>query len=334
MDLDDGEAMRAATKMLPETKRIALLAGSAPSDRAVYDGAERFIRQKMPGIEIIPLIGQSVPSLQSRVETLPKHTIVYLTQFSYDSEGRNMTLAAVTSALASRSNSPFFSGSTLSLGSGIVGGPLNSFERGGQYLGLQLAQVLKGARPDNLPIASVPHLQAVDWRELKRWNIPESRLPAGTELRFRKLTLWEEHRSAIVSFATAILLQGIIIGALLTERRRRNRADQKAHANEELNRAILSSASGRVAILNQAGQVLRLSEHWNFDGNATWLPEVSVGADYLSAWRTWGRLAEGKEQVLASIKSVLEGRESSSVVECGISLPPENGRWVRSGLSA
>jgi signal transduction histidine kinase len=68
---------------------------------------------------------------------------------------------------------------------------------------------------------------AFDWRELDRWRIPESRLPAGAEVRFRPPSLWEQHRAVILAGAAIVLLQAALISALLLQHARRRRAEKE-----------------------------------------------------------------------------------------------------------
>src|SRR4029077_7821245 len=67
-----------------------------------------------------------------------------------------------------------------------------------------------------------------DWRELERWGISESRLPAGSEIRFRQPSLWEQYRWQISLVAVVILLQAVLIAGLLYEHRRRRTAEEAA----------------------------------------------------------------------------------------------------------
>ena len=69
-----------------------------------------------------------------------------------------------------------------------------------------------------------------DWRELRRWGIPESRLPAGSVVRHRSPSLWQEHKLAVLGSIGALLLQSLLIGGLLYQRRRRP-AGRRATAN-------------------------------------------------------------------------------------------------------
>ena len=63
-----------------------------------------------------------------------------------------------------------------------------------------------------------------DWRQLQRWDISEASLPAGSEVRFRLQTMWEQYRWQMIAILLAVLVQAAVIGWLLFERYRRRRA--------------------------------------------------------------------------------------------------------------
>ena len=67
-----------------------------------------------------------------------------------------------------------------------------------------------------------------DWRQLQRWGITESKLPAGGEIRFHELSIWEQYKTQILAITGAILAQAILIGWLLHERQYRQRAERTA----------------------------------------------------------------------------------------------------------
>jgi signal transduction histidine kinase len=74
-----------------------------------------------------------------------------------------------------------------------------------------------------------------DWRQMQRWKISESSLPAGSEIRFRQPTVWDQYREQIIAICSALVLQAGLIAWLLNERRRRNRAEiQSREAIAEL----------------------------------------------------------------------------------------------------
>jgi C4-dicarboxylate-specific signal transduction histidine kinase len=65
----------------------------------------------------------------------------------------------------------------------------------------------------------------VDWRQLSRWGINESRIPAGTLVLFREPSIWQQYGGYILTAAGLVLVQSILIVALLYERRGRHRAE-------------------------------------------------------------------------------------------------------------
>jgi signal transduction histidine kinase len=72
---------------------------------------------------------------------------------------------------------------------------------------------------------------------LRRWNIDEASLPAGSIVQFREPTVWQQYRWYIIPAAAFGALQAIFIAVLLVNGRRlhrahaeRRRAEESAHA--------------------------------------------------------------------------------------------------------
>jgi C4-dicarboxylate-specific signal transduction histidine kinase len=72
-----------------------------------------------------------------------------------------------------------------------------------------------------------------DWRQLRRWNLDESRLPSNSVLRYQTLSIWQTYKWYILVGVTALVLQtGLMIG-LLVNRAQRRRAEQARRESEE-----------------------------------------------------------------------------------------------------
>jgi signal transduction histidine kinase len=67
-----------------------------------------------------------------------------------------------------------------------------------------------------------------DWRALERWGIDPKRLPAGSEIRYRLPSLWDEHRALIMTAIGILVLQAALVIGLLWQRIRRRRAEEEA----------------------------------------------------------------------------------------------------------
>lgn len=316
MDNGHEDTIQAALHLLPETRHVALIGGAAEADRIAHRQTEELIRSQFPGIDLISLDALTLEELKSRVSELPPATIIYDSEVSFDRNGRRLNMPELVTALHPVANRPIFSKSTLAFGIGIVGGPMNSYGLGGEYTGQVLAKVLAGAQPETLPLVRVPKLMAVDWRELKRWNIPESAVPKDTEIRFRQVTLWEKHQVAILAIAGAILVQILVIGILLLEKRKRALADRGARSHAELNRAILASLTGRIAIVDQAGRIIRVSSNWHSSEDEMPFQNLRAGLNYSDVWRDWKELVDGQEALFGLLQSVLAGERNTGLVLC------------------
>jgi signal transduction histidine kinase len=87
-------------------------------------------------------------------------------------------------------------------------------------------RMLGGEAPSNIKVPVVETSAAIfDWRELQRWNINESLLPAGSDIQFRSPTAWEQYRMQIIAICAALLVQTALIVGLIYEQRRRHRAE-------------------------------------------------------------------------------------------------------------
>ncbi len=67
-----------------------------------------------------------------------------------------------------------------------------------------------------------------DWRQLQRWKIAESRLPAGSQVYFREPSAWEKYRWQVATVSSVVVFQAMLIAGLLYERRRRQFAEVEA----------------------------------------------------------------------------------------------------------
>jgi signal transduction histidine kinase len=114
-------------------------------------------------------------------------------------------------------------------------------------------EILNGAPASSVRVpVQLPSRPLYDWRELQRWGISESRLPAGSEVRFGRPSLWTEYRTVVMVAAGAIAIQAILIVGLLFERRARLRAEIESRKNLTLaadtsRRVTMSALSGSMA---------------------------------------------------------------------------------------
>src|SRR5260370_40278253 len=104
-----------------------------------------------------------------------------------------------------------------------------SFSEDGAEAAKLVLRVLAGTEPSGPSMLEVQTNKVLfDWRQMQRWGISESSLPAGSEIQFRDPTAWQRYRWQIVTIATALLVQTLLIAGLFYERHRRHHAESKS----------------------------------------------------------------------------------------------------------
>jgi two-component system sensor histidine kinase UhpB len=76
-------------------------------------------------------------------------------------------------------------------------------------------------------------MNRIDARQLRRWHISQSRIPAGSEVSFRELDLWEQYPWQIAGVSSLILFQFLLITALFFQRARRQAAEMALRVSYE-----------------------------------------------------------------------------------------------------
>ena len=229
-----------ALSLHPDTKRVVVITGVGEWDNYWRGEAQRQFRPMEGSVEFSYLVGLSIQELQKKLGSLPPHTIVFFVSSTQDSSGGNLGNLEVLKQISPASNSPIYGTADSHLGLGIVGGLLLSFEAFGTAGGELGLRVLAGEKPEQIAPHGVPAVPMFDWRELKRWGIEQSSLPAGSIVRFRQISFWEEDKWFIIIAISAIFLEALLIARLLYTQRRRRQAEA-----ERKHQALIARAAHR-----------------------------------------------------------------------------------------
>ncbi len=227
--LDIAGTISAAKSLHPSHNRILILSGSSSQELASRKAIEEAIHGMNTGLQIEAISGLPRKELLSTIEAIEAETIVLMLNYDEDTQGNHYSTVEIMDELSDRSPAPVYGLYDTLLGHGIVGGSLASPESQGQLAGSIAVRVLKGERPEDIPITGLETVQMqFDARQLERWNIPESVLPAGSRVLYREPTFWEQFGHYVLPATIAILLQSGIIVALLINRSRRFTAEREA----------------------------------------------------------------------------------------------------------
>jgi PAS domain S-box-containing protein len=314
-----------ALRLRPGTKHVALVTGIAFSDVVA---SEQVLRNALkPYLEMLGLIDLTRLPMQetlARVGSLPPDTIVLYGSIFNDGEGRSFVPREALSLVSRAANAPVFGLYESYLGYGIVGGDLVSWEHLGREAATLALRILGGESPGSIPFAGEhAYVSLYDWRELKRWNIPESAVPPGSEIRYREPSLWRDHKRTVVGMIALMFVESFLIMGLVVNLRMRRRAERALLESEERVRLAASSAGAGLWSLDVNTERLWASdkarELFGFALNEPLSYEMVVEAIH----------PEDREQVRQSVRQAIEA-EQEVLVEYRIALPDGTTRLIAS----
>ena len=232
-----------AIQLHPDLQHVFVVSGVSDADRFYQDLARAQFRAFDGRLDFTYSSGLAMPDLLRRVAGLPRQTIVYFLSFHDDGHGSKFDELKALDQVAAVANVPTYVWIDTSEGHGSVGGSVLNVEREAGAVANVALRVLKGESPESIPVREIDaNITQFDWRQLQRWGISETRLPAGSLIRFRQPSLWDQYKFYIVGAAGVAVLQTTLIAGLLVQRVRRRRVEGALRESEERFRLMADTA--------------------------------------------------------------------------------------------
>jgi PAS domain S-box-containing protein len=259
MDVDLHGTIDLALRLRPDTKNAAVIVGTAETDR--YWGAliDRDLRQHQPRLTVVDLIGLPPDQLLKQVSALPSHTAVFFQAIPEEEAQPAIGTNEIVSTIAQQF--PTYCFVNRCLGRGVIGGSYPNSVEQEIDAGELAARILSGEIPENIPVVhGPPALVHVDWRQLQRWIIPESALPPGAIISYRRPTTWERYRKYIGVVLLLVLVQAMLIIGLLWQRARNRKADLSLRESEKRFRLVADTTPALIWMCDKEGTVTYLND--------------------------------------------------------------------------
>ena len=231
--LDMKSTIDVAIHLHPDLRQVFVVSGASDTDRVYQDLARAQFRAFDGRLAFTYSSGLAVPDLLRRVSELPQHTIVYFVSFFEDGHGSKFDELKALDRVAAAANVPTYAWIDARASSGSVGGTVLNVESAAGALARVALRVLAGESPESIPVREIdPTITQFDWRQLRRWGISETRLPAGSLIRFREPSLWAQYKFYVVGATSVLVLQTALITGLLVQRTRRRRVENALRGSE------------------------------------------------------------------------------------------------------
>ena len=252
-----------ALRLHPDTDNIAIITGKSDIETFWLGELHSELLHHRNKIREIDLVDLPTEEIVQRVDQLPPKTIVFFElqprESIHPAVGVQDALAQTGQRLPTYCIFPY-----RCVGHGAVAGIESSGRDEVITLAASLAaRILSGEKVDNIPVVHPSGTQTLaDWRQLHRWNIPESALPKDTRFYNRDQTLWERDRRYIISGIALIVIQVLLIAGLLLQRARQRKAEAVLRESEKRFRVMADATPALVWMCDAQGKVAYLNDRW------------------------------------------------------------------------
>jgi signal transduction histidine kinase len=260
VDFAYARTIEQSLRLHPNATRLVWITGTLPWDRDNEAQLRAIVHRLGDRISVEPMAGLPTRSVLERVAELGTDAVVFTPGYLADGEGHRFTPYRSAQLIAEASNAPVYGPFSTFIGNGVVGGWTPSYVEIARNAATLVNALLAG-----VPVADVqvprgtPVELRLDWRQVRRWGIPESLIPEGAVLEFKEPTFWEAYgHVALIGLGIIALQSALIIGMFLEHRRRRAAEHFVATQRLELAHASRLAMAGQLtaSIAHEVNQPL------------------------------------------------------------------------------
>jgi PAS domain S-box-containing protein len=295
-----------ALRLDPDTSTVAIITGKSEIETFWLVELHSELLHYQNKVKEIDLVDLPTDQILQRADKLPPKTIVFFELEPQESIqpaiGVRDVLAQIGQRFPTYCIFPY-----ACVGHGAVAG----IESSGRDEVVTLAattaaRILSGEQVDNIPVVHPSGTQTLaDWRQLRRWHIPESALPSGSVILYLEPTFWERDQKYIIAALILIVTQALLIAGLLWQRARKRKAEAVLRESEKRFRVMTDTTPSLVWMCDAKGRITYLNERrLAFTG-----PDPNAG--YGDTWSAYIHPDDVKN-VLDTVAQALRAREPFS----------------------
>ncbi|WP_438444225.1 EAL domain-containing protein [Gorillibacterium sp. sgz5001074] len=199
-EVDPVGTVQAALTINPSVSDVHLLFDNSESGSSTGHLVMERLESQFPYLKLHPLNNLSYRQVLDHVRTLGKQDIVLMTTYFSDGLGQVVEFSEAAQAISLESTVPVYHLYDFALRNGAFGGSMTSGRLQGEAAAQLGIQLLKGA-----PVGSHSYMPArtirkvFDYEQLKRFDIPVTRLPSDSEIINRPVTFYSTYKSLVWS---------------------------------------------------------------------------------------------------------------------------------------
>lgn len=220
------ETVQESLRLLPRTRKVLLIFGCTARTRKDAGTLQETLRRSYPRKLIEDAGCLSIEEYRRLIANQPPQTLVLWGDLSQDREGRLLAAVQAAYEILPHANAPVVSIWSAHLGAGLLGGRMVNAKAVGETMAREAIRVFRGELQGTKgPVQG--NWWMWDWKQLRKYGIPESALPPGSQIVNRQLNVWDRYHNYIVAAGLLFLILLSLVIYLLVERSRREAAQAR-----------------------------------------------------------------------------------------------------------
>jgi PAS domain S-box-containing protein len=256
-DTDVKSTIEIALKLHPKASQIVVVGDTTTTGIAMKNEVLEVMPHFKDRMKFVFLEDFDIGELLTKVRHLPRDSIILLTVVNRDRTGHFFAYEESLDLMYRESKVPIYSFWDFYLGGGIVGGMLTSgFQQGKSAAGMAL-RILRGEDVSTIPVVKKsPNLYMFDYRELARFGIKLSAIPAESIVISKPDTFYSRYKNIILAGSAVIVVLSLIIIVLLVNISLRKRYETALKDSEKKYRDLYDDAPDMYHSINKEGIII------------------------------------------------------------------------------
>jgi PAS domain S-box-containing protein len=212
----------------PDKKRMVVIGDESTAGRAIKKQIEALVPRYKDKLQVEYWIQVDLADAQRRVKTLSNDSFLFFIPYYQIIGNRTYTAEEVMKALSLHARVPIYTSWAFLLGHGAVGGSMLSGQKHGRTAAGMALQILEGADPAVIPIASAPTGDYMfDYQVMQQLGIDEDSLPDGSTIINSPKAFYELSKELFWTIIVSFLLLLVTLVFLVLTMMGRRRVERK-----------------------------------------------------------------------------------------------------------
>lgn len=237
------ETLNTAFHLHPDVRKAVVVGGTA--DTTSMRNREALIRiiPRMPASIAFEFWEDAYEDLIPKLSRLSAESLIVYNGVLRDRDGHPVDLVSGLQTIRAQTTIPIYSFWEFFVGHGIAGGQLVSADAQGRVAGAIALRILQGQPPEDIPVESIQANDWIfDWNELRRFKVPEPRLPSGSLVRNKPEPFYHIDRDLFWGGLSGSLLLIGMLGGQFWHTRHKLQAERALRESEARLRSFINHA--------------------------------------------------------------------------------------------